>query len=109
MTTTIISNSASYGGMTNQAIAKLISLQTTLQRLADAIATASSGYEGTAGTEFESGGAQNNLFGVQPSETPGEQGAAYKYAMEALNGEWAKFWTAAEPYIEQLDNGTYSM
>lgn len=110
MTTTIISNGVSYGQMSNQAISKLISLQTQLERINDAIATASAGYEGTPGTEFEAGtmGATTNLFGVQPSATPGEQGAAYKYAMGRLCEEWATFWTAAEQYIEQLDNGTFA-
>jgi hypothetical protein len=109
MTTTVISNGASYGAMTNQAIGKLISLNSTLERLTDAISTASSGYTGTPGTEFETSanlGAQN-LFGVQPSETPGEQGTAYSYAMNRLQEEWSTFWAVAEPFIEQLDNGNY--
>ena len=113
MTTTIISNNMpfSYGQMTNQAVSKLISLQTTLERLQDAIKTASAGYAGVPGTEFEMGsmGTVQNLFGIQPSDTPGEQGSAYSYAMGRLHEEWAKFWTAAEPFIEQLDNGTFSM
>lgn len=114
MTTTIISNSVSYGQMTNQAMSKLIALNATLERLHDAITTASSGYTGEAGTEFEAPVSamtpgMPNLFGVQPSETPGEQGSAYSYAMGRLHEEWAKFWTAAEPFIEQLDNGTTSM
>lgn len=110
MTTIVISNNATYGGMSNQAIGKLIALQTTMERLADAIKTAASGYEGVPGTEYESvqGTMSTNLFGVQPSETPGQQGSAYAYAMGRLNEEWEKFWTAAEPFIEQLDNGQYS-
>jgi hypothetical protein len=98
--------------MTNQSVAKLISLQTSMERLNDAIATASSGYAGTPGTEFEAGppgAAAPNLFGVQPSEVPGEQGQAYSYAVMQLFQQWQTFWTAAQPYIEQLDNGTYSM
>jgi hypothetical protein len=110
MTTTIISNSMphSYGQMTNQAVAKLISLQTAMERLNDAIATASSGYVGTPGTEFEIGDTPN-LFGVQAGGTPGEQGAAYSYAVLQLYQAWAAFWTAAEAYIEQLDNGSFIM
>lgn len=110
MTTTIISTSASYGAMTNQTIAKLIALQTTMERLNDAISTASAGYTGEPGTEFETGdlNAPPNLFGVQPSATPGEQGSAYKYAMGRLCEEWEIFWTAAQPFVEQLDNGTFS-
>jgi hypothetical protein len=110
MTTTIISNSASYGAMTNQTVSKLLSLQTVIERLHDAITTATAGYTGTPGTEFEAAfnamsPGQMNLFGVQPSETPGEQGSAYSYAMGRLHEEWEKFWLAAEPYVEQLDNG----
>lgn len=115
MSTLIIAPNASgaaFGTMTNQTVSRLIALQSTLERLHSAIATASSGFEGTPGTEFEMGTAIDgvpNLFQVQPSETPGEQGAAYSYAMGRLHEEWATFWTAAEPFIEQLDNGTFSM
>lgn len=109
MTTTIISNSVPYGQMTNQSVAKLISLQTALERLSDAIATASASYEGVPGTQFEASLATPNLFGITPSETPGEQGTGYSYAMGRLHEEWVTFWTAAEPFIEQLDNGTFSV
>lgn len=119
MTTTVITNSGSYpyGQMTNQAIGRLISLNTTLERLADAIATASSNYEGVTGTEFEirGGAAPMNttniptLFGVVQSNTPGEQGAAYRYAVESIHQHWVTFWTAAQPFVEQLDNGAPSM
>src|SRR5882672_7429741 len=98
MTTLIIAANgmgATYGAMTNQAVSKLIALQTVMERINDAIATASAGYEGEPGTQFEapamgSPGA-TNLFGVQPSETPGEQGSAYSYAMGRLHEEWATF------------------
>jgi hypothetical protein len=111
VSTTIISNTVAFGAMSNQAIGRLISLRATLERLQGAIATASAGYAGAPGTEFEASsamGAPINLFGVQPSETPGEQGSAYSYAMGRLNEEWATFWAAAEPFIEQLDNGSAS-
>lgn len=110
MTTTVISNMMpySYGQMTNQAIGRLISANTTLLRLNDAITTASAGYDGTPGTQFEST-TPNNLFGVVPSTIPGEQGAAYRYAMESLIAQWRTFWVAAQPYIEQLDNGQMAM
>jgi hypothetical protein len=122
MTTTIISNMGQYpfGMQTNQCIARIISLNTNLARLQEAVATASSGYEGTAGTEFEVGGPTNvnpagmmqygqNLFGVQASSTPGEQGQAYSYAIGQLYTAWQTFWAAAQPYVEQLDNGTIAM
>jgi hypothetical protein len=116
MSTLIIAPNASnaaFGTMTNQTVSRLISLQATLQRLHEAIATASSGYDGIPGTEFEgaspAGIGVPNLFQVQPSETPGEQGTAYSYAMGRLHEEWQTFWAAAEPFVAQLDNGTFSM
>jgi hypothetical protein len=122
MTTTVITNSGSfpYGQMTNQAIGRLISLNTTLSRLKEAIAIAALDYQGVEGTEYElrSGGAVPvpanttnipTLFGVVPSNAPGEQGVAYRYAMETLYQHWAVFWAAAQPFIEQLDNGAPSM
>jgi len=86
-------------------------------RIDEAITNASSGYTGTPGTQFEiqpSGPgvtpAANTsmiptLFGVTPSDTPGEQGVTYRYAMESLYQQWQTFWTAALPFIQQLDNG----
>jgi hypothetical protein len=113
VTTIVISNNQpyNYGVMTNQTIAALVSTQGKLERLKEAIATAASGYQGVPGTQFEmspSVGPVNppNLFGVSPSDTPGEQGSAYSYAAGRLGEEWAKFWAAAEPFIAQLDNGT---
>jgi hypothetical protein len=116
MTAVVISNMTTFGSMTNNAVGRLLSLNTTLERLKDAVATASSGYEGTPGTEFEavsgvpgptSGG---NNFGVQPDPAEaGKQGTDYAYALNQLTAQWATFWTAAQPYIEQLDNGTQGM
>jgi hypothetical protein len=112
MATTIITNTGPYtfGQLTNQNISRLISLNTNIGRLFEAIATASSGYDGVPGTEFEIGNPTNtaiqNLFGIQASTTPGEQGSAYSYAVGQLHTAWETFWTAAAPYIEQLDNGT---
>lgn len=115
MASTIISNGGQYtfGMMTNRLVSGLVSANTAVNRLQEAIATASSGYAGTAGTEFEisassmaGGGTPANLFGVVASATAGEQGAAYSYAVGQLHAAWADFWAAAQPYVEQLDNGT---
>lgn len=111
MPTTVISTTASYGAMTNQTISRLIGLNASLERLSDAIATASSDYEGVPGTQFETSttlGTAPNLFGVSPSAEPGEAGTSYAYAMGRLHEEWEKFWALAEPFIEQLDNGSTS-
>ena len=118
MATTIISNAGQYtfGMMTNRLIGGLISAGTSINRLQEAIATASSGYEGTPGTEFEipgsnmMGGLQvSNLFGVVASTVPGEQGQAYAYAVGQLHAAWQSFWATAQPYVEQLDNGQMTM
>lgn len=101
-----------FGAQTNQAIGRLIGLNTTMARLQEAIATASAGFDGTPGTQFETPvptGQQVNLFGVQASATPGEKGEAYRYAMESLNTAWEAFWTAAQPFVEALDNGQITM
>lgn len=119
MTATIISNNPSYtfGAMTNQVTSRLIGVSTQMERLNEAIASASSGYTGEPGTEFEApnnimAGTAPNLFGVIPDPDPaaaGNKGKDYAYAMNQLYAAWQTFWTAARPYIEQLDNGTMGM
>lgn len=113
MTALIIPNNTSYGAMTNQIVGRAVSLNTSILRLKEAIATASSGYEGTPGTEYEAAAAGNmrpsptNNFGVQPDpDNPGAQGQAYAYAVGQLAVVWNQFWADAEPYLAQLDNGT---
>jgi hypothetical protein len=116
MASLVISNQTNFGSMTNSAVGRLISLNATMERLKDAVATASSGYTGVPGTEFEAvSGAPGpvpggNNFGVQPDPTePGKTGTDYAYAVNQLTAQWATFWAAAQPYVEQLDNGTASM
>ena len=112
MAAIIIPSSTSFGGLTNRNITTLLALNTGLERLKDAIASASAGYEGTPGTQFEannmmapSGYVPNN-FGIAPNPaTPGQRGTDYAYAVDVLTQAWATFWTAAEPSISQLDNG----
>ena len=122
MTATIISPTGSYtfGQMTTSMVSRLISCNSQMERLADAIATASSGYTGTPGTQFEApSGAVGtplgatpgtNLFGVVPDPAePGRNGTDYAYAVNSLEAAWQTFWTAAEAYINQLDNGGGTM
>jgi hypothetical protein len=113
MAALIIPNMTPFGSMTNQATSRLINLNATIERLKDAIATASAGYTGTPGTQFEAAPmgvgapppAPNN-FGVQPDpEALGENGTDYAYAVGVLTEQWALFWAAAEASINQLDNG----
>lgn len=120
MTATIISNSGQYpfGMLSNQMVSRMIALNTTVLRLSEAVATASAGFEGMAGTEFEiivgmakpEAPAVPNNFGVQQDpNAPGQKGQDFSYAVTALAQSWATFWTAAAPYLEQLDNGGMSM
>ena len=102
MTAIIVSNAQPFGSMTNKAIADLFEINRQITRVASAVADAASGYSGTAGTEYE--GTANN-FGVLANSTPGEQGAAYAYAVGVLAAAWTNFWTAASPSIQALDNG----
>ena len=102
MTATIISNTPPFGSMTNQTIAGLHNVHETIARLRDAVATASSGYDGVPGTEFEG---DSTNFGVVPGTEPGAKGSDYAYAVNTLATAWDTFWTAASASIEQLDNG----
>ena len=112
MATLVISQGASFGQMTNSIVQRMVSLNSSLPRLQEGIATASSGYTGLPGTEFEIGNTAPsipygpNLFGVQADpDNPGKNGQAYAYAVGQLQIEWQKFWTAAAAYINALDNG----
>jgi hypothetical protein len=107
MATTQISNQTPFGGMTNRLTAQIISANTAMRRLQEAIATASSGYTGVDGTQFEG---PAGLFGVVADpETPGQKGTDYAYAVNQLAATWATFWDAATPYLEQIDNGSMAM
>jgi hypothetical protein len=102
MTATVISNTAPFGAMTNDTVADLYTVASALVRLNDAVATAASGYEGTPGTEYEDG----TNFGVAADPaSAGTKGSDYAYAIGQLYGSWSTFWTAAKPYVDQLDNG----
>ncbi len=102
MTSIVVPNTSPFGAMSNQMAADAFKLNQEITRLAAAVAGAASGYGGTAGTEYEGGATQ---FGVVASATPGAQGAAFAYALNALASNWATFWSANLAYIEALDNG----
>jgi len=101
MTATVISNAAPFGAMTNDMVADLFTVTEVMDRLKAAVATAASGYDGTAGTEYEDG----TNFGVAAGDTPGAKGSDYAFAVNTLATHWETFWTAAKASIEQLDNG----
>jgi hypothetical protein len=103
MTATIISNTPPFGLMTNETVADLHTVNEAINRLKEAVATAESGFEGTPGTEFET----DSNFGVAPDPAePGKKGSDYAYAIGNLANAWATFWTAAQPSIDAIDNGT---
>jgi hypothetical protein len=103
MAAIVISNTPPFGAMTNQSVAELHTVNEMLLRLQAAVATASSGFEGTPGTEFEGDG--NNFGVVADPANPGAQGSAYSYALGNLTNAWVTFWTAAASSLEALDNG----
>lgn len=115
MTTTIISPNPQYafGQLTNRLISGLVTGNMTMRRLNEAIATASSGYDGTQGTQFEISATGtgvlvgSNLFGVVADpDMPGQKGSDYSYAVGRLHELWTTFWAEAEQYVDQLDNGS---
>jgi hypothetical protein len=116
MTAILIATGPQYtfGALTNRMTSGMVSANAQLERLHAAIATASAGYTGTPGTEFEvanamGGPMQTNLFGVvADSDAPGQRGSDYSYAMGRLHELWTTFWAEAEAYVQQLDNGTPS-
>lgn len=116
MAALIIPNQTTFGAMTNQMVSRIASLDSTMKRLSEAISTASAGYEGTPGTQFEAasgalpGPSQSNNFGITPDpNTPGQKGQAYAYAVGRLQEEWITFWAAAEPFVAALDNGSQGL
>lgn len=113
MTSTIIATGPQYtfGALTNRMTSGMITCNTQLERLKEAVATATAGYSGTPGTQFEVPANGNptvlNLFGVlEDPEHEGQKGQDYSYAIGRLSELWTAFWADAKPYIEQLDNGT---
>jgi hypothetical protein len=102
MTTTIISNTPSLGLLTNRMVAGLFTVNEAVNRINEAVSTASSGYTGTAGTEFEG---DATLFGVVASDVPGAKGSDYSFAVGNLANAWATFWSAALSSIQEIDNG----
>lgn len=101
MAAVVINGATPFGAMSNEMIENIWAVDQAITRLAAAVATAASGYGGTPGTEYETG----SNFGVVPTTTPGDQGAAYAYATNVLAGQWDTFKAAALASIEQLDNG----
>lgn len=100
MTAIVVTGSTPFGDMSNTMIQNISAVSQAIGRLQAATAQAASGYSGTAGTEFEGGN-----FGVVPSAMPGQQGAAWQFAIGSLNTAWQNFLSAAQGSIAALDNG----
>lgn len=102
MSTILFQQNMQFGAMTNNMVAMLFALNSTIPRLNAAIGTASSGFSGTAGTEYEG---PTSAFGIAPSDAPGAQGQAYASAMATIMQNWNTFWEAASGAIDAIDNG----
>lgn len=101
MTSVVVNGATPFGGMSNQMIENIWSVDQAITRLSAAVAVAASGYGGAAGTEYETG----TNFGVVPDAVPGEKGADFAFAIATLANQWGTFRAAALGAIEQLDNG----
>lgn len=101
MTSVVVNGATPFGGMSNQLVENIWTVDEAITRLSAAVAIAASGYGGISGTEYETG----TNFGVVPDATPGAQGLAFAFAVNTLAGDWTTFRTAALAAIEQLDNG----
>ena len=101
MAAIIVNGATPFGSLSNAAIADLISAVEDLHRVNLAAAAAQSGAPDPVGAALETG----SNFGVLPSETPGEQGAAYAYALDALDQALQAFLAANKAQITALDNG----
>lgn len=103
MSSVVIQNTQAFGGMTNNMTGVLYSLNNNLPRLQAAINNASTGFTGTAGTQYEGA---NTLFGVvEDPNNPGAQGQAYASAIVTIVNAWNTFWQAAQGAIDTIDNG----
>ena len=103
MPTVIIQSGPPWGTLTNTTIAQLFNINDSIARLSAALANASSGFTGSAGTEYEG---LTTLFGVvADAATAGQQGQAYASAVTTIAQNWTTFWQAAQGAIEAIDNG----
>ena len=101
MSAIIVNGSTPFGALSNAAIAKLIEAAAELHRCKLASAAAQNGAPDPIGAALET----NSNFGVVPSTTPGEQGAAYAYALDVLDQALQAFVVANQGQITALDNG----
>jgi hypothetical protein len=101
MTAIVVSSAVPFGAMSNQMVSDFFDLDQKIIRLQAAVATAASGYGGTAGTEYETGN-----FGVTAGTSAGTNGASFAYAINTFATNWATFRAANIASINQLDNAS---
>ena len=105
MTALVVSNSANFGGLANQAIAELIDALAKLTRVNNAI-TLAGGYTSGGSFEITALTSVTNNFGVVASGTPGANGQTWAYAVSLLQPALATFLnTTYVGQINQLDQG----
>jgi len=101
MAAVIVNGATPFGGMSNDAISKLIEAITTIHRVRQAAAAAQSGAPEPVGAALETG----SNFGVVPGSTAGQSGADYAYALNVLDDNLQAFLVAHQASITALDNG----
>jgi hypothetical protein len=103
-----------FGVMSTRLVTALIQANASIARITAGMATASSGFTGTAGTQYEIGSntplnpqGPTNLFGViADANNLGANGVAYENAMNTIEAAWQTFWTDASAALQTLDNGS---
>jgi len=102
MTAIVVDGSTPFGGMVNTAVDQLLTVIDDIHRANQAQAQAQSGATTPTAAALEGRG---NNFGVVASATPGEQGAAWAYALGNLDTALQSFLSANQGSITALDNG----
>jgi hypothetical protein len=100
MTAIVVNGSTPFGGMVNGAVGDLVAAGAAIHRANLAQAAAQSGAAEPTAAVLEGGN-----FGVVPDATPGQQGAAWAYALGVLDDALQTFLTAHQAQITALDNG----
>lgn len=101
MSAIIVNGAAPFGAISNKAIQNLISAIDDIHRVNLAAAAAQSGAASPVAAALETG----SNFGVVASDTPGEKGADYAYALGLLDAALQTFKSTNQGFITALDNG----
>lgn len=101
MSAIIVNGSTPFGALSNTAIDNLLNAAAAIHRVNLAAGAAQSGAPAPTGAALETG----SNFGVVPSSTPGDRGAAYAFALGNLDTALQQFITSNSASITALDNG----